>query len=371
MIRPESAMSGAKAGAEMFRGTDEEPPVGTGEQVDEINTRYGDYVRRVRAYVRKHHPDVSAEDVTQDAMERLWRIKNRLDPGRPVEPYLFAIANNVARDIRRGRRSESAAPLYLLGPSDAEAPDEHLLRNADHSILHQAVDALDPADRNLMHLRYWRQLSCQDVSRLLRITDTAARRRLSRAQHRCGHNFKRLSPILIPLWAAFHGLLRELRRIPPMVPAAGTAGVLALAVGIGTGFMIPDGEAGAGVVIQGPALSPMVSESPAPAPQPAPTPGGQRPSVRSNPGEPDPHDARTPARPVDPPLPPVRRDLHVSPDTREGRKEAHVVEIDTPVGPVIVEGERSGNGPSTGHFACTEIPTGCPRAPEVSTDGER
>lgn len=352
----------------MFRGSDEESPSGAGEHVDELNARYGEYIRRVRAYVRWHHPDVSAEDVTQDTLERLWRNRTGIDQTRPIEPYLFAIANNVARDVRRGRRSESRAPLYLLGPSETEAPDERALRTVDHGLVHEVLDALEPSDRHLMRLRYWRRLSCRDVGKLLRITDTAARRRLSRAQRRCRYHFKRLSPVLIPLWAAFHALQRELRRIPSLVPAAGTIGVLALAVGIGTGFVTPEGDPGAGPVIPAPKpafTSGSATSDDTPRPPPARM---ERPSAPSSQPERQRHDVRAPSDSVDLPLP-GRRELYVSPNTGDGRKQAHLLEFDTPVGPVTVEGERNANGRATADFVCTDLPSACPQPQEITTDG--
>lgn len=319
---------------------------------DDLNTRYREYVRRLVVYVRMHHPDVSAEDVAQDAIERLWRHRNRIDPGRPIEPYLFTIANNVARDIRRGKRSESRAPLYLLNPCYVEAPEEHTLQAEDHVLVREALNAVRPADRDLIYRRHWLRMSCHELSDYLKLTETAARQRLSRAQRRCATYFKHLSPVVIPLAALITFAQREIRRLS-LAPAAGALGVVAVAASIGTGIIGPHHG--------GDAAAPH-EESIAAVPDPAS--GRDSSDALSGRADSSPDANLSPTadeetRRADAELPqdfqappsPLRHDVQVHPGTAEGHKQSHQFEVDTVVGPVKIEGERSASGPATLHPA--------------------
>ena len=70
--------------------------------------RYGPAVRRVARVILHHSAD--ADDAAQEAFLAAWRNLARFDPARPVGPWLFRIAANAARDLRRRRRVRAAEP---------------------------------------------------------------------------------------------------------------------------------------------------------------------------------------------------------------------------------------------------------------------
>lgn len=330
----------------------------TGDPAAVLNATYHSYARQVFGYVRRRFPGVSAEDVTQETLERLWRIRDAVDFGKPIEPYLFTIAANLARDILRGRRSEAAAPLYLLAPTEENGPEEQALQADDHRIVRTALDALAPEDRNVIYLRYWRHMSCRDVSAHLHVSDTAARARLSRAQRRCGRTFRHLSPVLVPLGAGTYAAFRELRRALGPLSALGTAtavGVAALTVSLTPAITAPAERAPVRSIAVGPSTRAYSTV------EVAPTRGGnparsqariEHDDTTSRDGTGSAAAPRTAER--------VRGSVGVSTRTGRGPQEEHAFEVTTPIGDVVVEGRRWATGPATVPATCADLPYRCP-----------
>lgn len=328
-----------------------------GDPTATLNATYHSYARQVFGYIRRRFPGVSAEDVTQETLERLWRIRDAVDFGKPIEPYLFTIAANLARDILRGRRSEAAAPLYLLAPTEENGPEEQALQADDHRIVRTALGALAPEDRDVIYLRYWRQMSCHDVSAHLHVSDTAARARLSRAQRRCGRTFRHLSPVLVPLGAGAHAAFRELRRALGPLGALGTAtavGLAALTVSLTPAITVPAERAPVRSIAVGPSTR-VTSTVEIP-----PRRGGDH--ALSNASGTDNTMTHDDASSMEAPhtAEPLQGSVGVSPRTGPGPQEEHAFEVTTPVGHVVVEGRRWATGPATVPVTCADLPDRCP-----------
>ena len=75
-------------------------------------------------------PDLA--DVFQDTLVHLHRARHTYDPGRPFEPWLFAIARHCAADHARRRRQRAWEILVDELPDVAaeSEPDRHALADA-------------------------------------------------------------------------------------------------------------------------------------------------------------------------------------------------------------------------------------------------
>lgn len=78
---------------------------------------YGYFLRRVRCEAR-------ARDLYQELFSRLHRFRDRFDPARPFEPWLFQIARNVLADEWRQRRRRAEVPLEEAELRSREADAE-------------------------------------------------------------------------------------------------------------------------------------------------------------------------------------------------------------------------------------------------------
>jgi RNA polymerase sigma-70 factor (ECF subfamily) len=131
------------------------------------------------AYARRRgmrQPD--AEEVVAETFVVAWRRMDKLPDGAE-RAWLFGISRNVAsnqlRTIRR--REQRIGPTVETGRTS----DETAGLDAD---LRAILDRLREADRELLELSAWEELSPADLAVLLDITPNAAAIRLHRARRR-------------------------------------------------------------------------------------------------------------------------------------------------------------------------------------------
>ena len=117
------------------------------------------------------------EDVVQDAFCRVFAGRGRLrsDEADTVR-YLTRSVVNEVRD--RHRRAEVArAKVHLLAPATAGAPGE----GGERLGVREAVAALPPRQRESIVLRFWLDLSFEDVARAMGVRTGTAKSQVSRA----------------------------------------------------------------------------------------------------------------------------------------------------------------------------------------------
>ncbi len=142
---------------------------------------YRSSVADVHAYVGSLLRDgAAAEDITAIAFERAYRRRAIFNPGRgSARAWLFGIARNAALDELRRRRRTAA----LLG--DVRVDDEPAFEDEDRRVRYQMVRAglerLEPAQRELILLKFHAQLSNAELAKVLGCSVSNAGTRLCRA----------------------------------------------------------------------------------------------------------------------------------------------------------------------------------------------
>jgi RNA polymerase sigma factor (sigma-70 family) len=78
----------------------------------------------VRVIARRYHRDAGAvEDVVQETLISVHRIRHTYEPGRPVEPWIAAVAKARAIDALRSRRRRAAVETEISGEALADVAD--------------------------------------------------------------------------------------------------------------------------------------------------------------------------------------------------------------------------------------------------------
>ncbi len=122
----------------------------------------------VRAVVRRNHsnPD-RIEDVTQDVLLTIHRVRNTYDPARPFTNWLGAIAHRRSIDaLRRKVRtdaSETFSPVAYETYADPGANRE-IEAHETSAVLTEAIAALPPGQRQAVELLRLRELSLAEAS---------------------------------------------------------------------------------------------------------------------------------------------------------------------------------------------------------------
>lgn len=117
-----------------------------------------------------------AEDAVQEAVLRAWQHFGRFHRGSDPKPWLLTIVANECRHRRRAKwRSVGALPAALEEVADEPAMD------AESADLRRALYRLPYEQRLVLILRYYLDLSFEEVGRMLGLSTKAAKNRTYRA----------------------------------------------------------------------------------------------------------------------------------------------------------------------------------------------
>lgn len=132
--------------------------------------------------------EVEAEDAVQEAVLNAWRHHERFKAGSEMKPWLLAIVANECRRVRRSRWW--TVIKWPAGPEASERqPATHVVSAEG---LRRAIDRLPHDQKLALTLRYYLDLSFEEVAHVLKTTPKAAKSRTYRALERL-----RLNPEVI------------------------------------------------------------------------------------------------------------------------------------------------------------------------------
>ncbi len=140
-----------------------------------------------------------AEDLVQETFMRVYRARQRYEPGAKFSTWLFTIAGNVARNAARslGRRHEvnevdaprhgdSPSEPQLLAATALEASGLMPTRLAEGveraEIVRAAVSALSERQRMALMLSRFENMSYAEIAETMDLTTKAVKSLLSRAR---------------------------------------------------------------------------------------------------------------------------------------------------------------------------------------------
>jgi RNA polymerase sigma-70 factor (ECF subfamily) len=141
----------------------------------EIVSRYKNAAFGVAMAIVRNRAD--AEDVVQDAFIRAYQRLDRYDLSRKFSTWLFAVTANVAKNaLRRRRRDPMPKAIW------AEDPAHMVWREDMEAAVREAVWGLPEAYRAPLVLRYWHELSLEEIAETLGLRLGTVKTRLHRAR---------------------------------------------------------------------------------------------------------------------------------------------------------------------------------------------
>ncbi len=131
----------------------------------------------------------TARDVAQDGVLRFFQHLDRFDAARPIDPWLYQIVRNRARDLMRRervRRHESLDAWLEQGHPEAADPSADPAADAErHDLQRQiwrAISRLPEAHREIFVLRDYHDLSYREIAEVLAIPQGTVMSRLHAAR---------------------------------------------------------------------------------------------------------------------------------------------------------------------------------------------
>ena len=126
-----------------------------------------------------------AQDATQEVFLRLYRHLDRIDPDRPLEPWLYRVTVNVCRDLGRRRgRLTSLDDLERANPQASTDPDPGTAASLseERRIVEQALVTLAEKERAALVLRDIQGLTTAEVAEILGSSQATVRSQVCRAR---------------------------------------------------------------------------------------------------------------------------------------------------------------------------------------------
>lgn len=129
---------------------------------------------------------IEAEDAAQEVFIRAYTRLDTCDPGRKFSSWILSIASHYCVDKLRRRKGdwvsieEEAFSYKLL--DRRPKPEEVTLQREQSAIIQGLMQRLPPQYRLVVALRYWHDLSYEEIAGMTQTTESAVKSRLHRAR---------------------------------------------------------------------------------------------------------------------------------------------------------------------------------------------
>lgn len=134
-----------------------------------------------------------AEDLTQEAFAKAFASIHNFDAKYSFSTWLFRIATNNCIDFIRKKKlqtlsihasnSESGNSSGVTDVKDEDMnPNEQMLSDQRKKIVHDAVEKLSPRYRQLIELRFFQELSYEEIAETLELPLGTVKAQLHRAK---------------------------------------------------------------------------------------------------------------------------------------------------------------------------------------------
>ena len=138
-----------------------------------------------------------AEDVVQDSLASVWLTRHRLDPDKPIGPYLTTVVLNRCRD--RLRRRKVAGFFGLSGDAelhsiadDLPGPEALAVSREELNLVQAEIARMPVRLREALVLVTIEGRSQAEAADLLGTTEKAIETRVYRARNRLKERFEKL-----------------------------------------------------------------------------------------------------------------------------------------------------------------------------------
>ncbi|MBR77791.1 MAG: RNA polymerase subunit sigma-24 [Flavobacteriales bacterium] len=134
-----------------------------------------------------------AKDLTIEALGKAFKKLHMYTPNYTFSTWLFTVARNNCIDyLRKNKIKTTSIDQFTIDndgkknkidiPSDELNPEGILIRKQKIAILRQVVDKLKPKYRELVKLRYFKEMSYEEISTLLQIPIGTVKAQLFRSR---------------------------------------------------------------------------------------------------------------------------------------------------------------------------------------------
>ena len=129
-----------------------------------------------------------AEEAAQEAFIRAYTRLDSYNPNHKFSTWLLSITSNYCIDLIRKRRAvllsiDESLPRHPSFMSEwASGPEPQIMQNEQEEMVQRLLAELAPEYREAVVLRYWYELSYDEIAEMMDTTVSAIKSRLFRAR---------------------------------------------------------------------------------------------------------------------------------------------------------------------------------------------
>lgn len=122
-----------------------------------------------------------AEDVVQDALAKLWQMRNRIDNVDTMTHLASVIVKNTSLNTIRNRKT--SVPIDSIS-NHVSQENPHLRLEEKESLqrLERIISHLPDKQRAVIHMRNFEQLSYSEIAQVLGTTESSVRAMICKAR---------------------------------------------------------------------------------------------------------------------------------------------------------------------------------------------
>lgn len=133
----------------------------------------GEILNPIRGFIRKHYPGIrDIEDVLQESLITLHKVRHTYDPSRPFLPWMFALVRYRSLDYLRKHiriQSREVANDDMLESMFAAKTDT---ADEDREAALAMLEGVSDKEREVIELLKIEQLSVKDVAKQLGLSES-------------------------------------------------------------------------------------------------------------------------------------------------------------------------------------------------------
>ncbi len=155
---------------------------------------------------RMLHNSHEAEEAAQEAFVRAYTRLDSYDPSKKFSTWILSITSNYCIDLLRKRRAvllsidEPLPPHPALMSDGQHRPENQVIVNEQQELVQSMLDELPEDYRQTVVLRYWYDLSYDEIAEMMNTSVGAIKSRLFRARRQLAEISmeRQLTPALQP-----------------------------------------------------------------------------------------------------------------------------------------------------------------------------
>ena len=125
---------------------------------------------------------MDAEDVAQEGLLRLWNYCERLNADRNLDALAVKVAKNVCVDIYKERNIYEAEIKVDVASPPSQAADAELHAMEMQQKIDEAMERLNPRERDLLKARQFEGKSAEEISEQTGIPKSSVKSMISMAR---------------------------------------------------------------------------------------------------------------------------------------------------------------------------------------------